>query len=273
MKDVYTHAYAETIADRTQNLHELIQFLYAIQVVSRDECRRVGADVVASAADIVQEYLLAEVDLSELSRWVMTLTAIGQGGSLKVAELATECAEYDTRLWALIDAAQAMIAAGMSDAGAVLASKIQENISQVSSTHKVSHCVQLWLKTSHIARELDRPRMIELFTEAVLARALELIVFENDHLCTAFAIRLWLDCGLATPSQAEELRGYREFQHKRTLVAPPTIQSVLAASLLRSSKDQIAALVSKLALDDHPLWVIGLLQIILEAVSKRRVGC
>lgn len=268
MNDIYTAERAETLFEAVQNPRELIQFLYAVQLVSIGECQRIGSALIQRDAVLLRDYLEAEADLGELSRWIMTLSSTGDLGLLDAGRVSTECAEYDSRLWALIDSAQAMLSASVSDGAAGLMTKILENINQVRGIRKLSHCIQMWLKADYISRQLRQPRVITQLTEAMLPRALDLIPLENDPLCRAFAVGLWLDSGLISSNQRDQLQVFRALQLKRIqLLEFPTVRSVLIASLLQETEDRIAALVSKLTPDSYPVWIAGLLQACIDSCS------
>jgi hypothetical protein len=166
-----------------------------------------------------------------------------------------------------------MLAVGIPDGATAFVPGILGNLNQMRGARKLSHCIQLWLKTEYISRQLGLPNVIGQFTEEMLPRALDLIARETDHLCAAFAIDLWLNCDLVSPTQREQLQNYRALQLKRTqLVGLPSVRSVLAAALLRAPEDHIAALMSKIAFNRHPSWMTGLLQVILDGYVGGRLS-
>jgi hypothetical protein len=268
LETAYTEAHLENLFDVSQNPRELIQFLYAVQTVSRATCAKIASFMFAESMDGLRDYLEAEVDLAELARWVQTLVSIGRVSDLDAGAIAAECAHYDMRLWALIDAAQAMIAAGAHESAAAFAPKILEQIKQARGVRKLSHCIQLWLKADNVARVLRQPRIMSELAGAILPHALRLVAAEDDHVSSAFAIRLWLDSPFAA-SAHDQLRDYRKLQILRAgLANPATIQHCLAAALLQSPKAWLDAIFAKAQMKDWGPWVFGLLQILVDAYAE-----
>jgi hypothetical protein len=268
MRSVYTADYLQNLVEMSQNPRELIQFLYTLQMISLSEFKRVASFLLAGGARDLRDYLEAEVDLSEVSRWVMSLSAAGQLEALDAQSMTEECAHFDTRLWALSDAAGAMILAGARDAAAALLPAIGDHVAQARNVRKLALCVQLWLKVDHVTRELGRTSVMEALAAHLLPRALELIRTEEDHVCAAYSIRLWLDCEFTSPSQRERLRGYRDLQLIRTrLVAPTMIRRAVAAILLQPPKAELDEFLDAAPMRQWPLWAVGLLQILMDGYA------
>lgn len=262
----YTESHLERLVDITQNPRELIQFLYGVQTVSLAACRKIAASMIDSDGGGLRDYLEAEVDLTELSRWVLSLSAIGRSSLLDAGAIAAECAEYDTRLSASLDAAQAMIAAGSAGSAAFFGSKILEQIDQARGVRKLSHCIQLWLKADYVARELRRPRIMSELAAALLPHALQLVAAEDDHVSSAFAVRLWLDCEHSSPAQRAQLLDYKNFLTRwATLANPATVKHALAAALLQPPRSDLDRVFARTRVANWAPWVFGLLRIVADS--------
>jgi hypothetical protein len=266
LQTVYTDSYLENLFEATGNPREMIQFVYTIQMVSLAECRRIGSGMIGGFWGDLQDYIASEADLSEFAKWAMSLAAIGRATEMDLPSIGVECSQYDTRLWALVDAAQALIAAGHPrTAGAELGPRIVEQARQARSIRKLSHCVQLWLKAEHVAQALGQPRILESVAEFLLPQALRLLRTEEDHVSTAYAISLWLACDLTTTSQRDSLREYRKLQILRAgLANRPMIGQALCMALLRVPESDFDLLLAKTSGADWPAWAHGLLQLALD---------
>ena len=269
MRSAYTPDHLQNLLELSQNPKELIQFLYTVQMISLSEFHRISSSLIRGGARELRDYLEAEVDLSEVSRWVMSLSAAGQLDVLDARALTEECAQFDTRLWALANAADAMFLAGVRDAATALLPVIEDHVAQARNVGKLAHCIQLWLKVDHVARGLGRPRVVETLAQHLLPQALKLIPTEEDHVCVAYSIRLWLDCEFISPSQRELLLGHRDLQLIRArLVVPTMIRRAVAAIILQPPKAELDEFLSAAPMKQWPLWAVGLLQVFMDGYAN-----
>jgi hypothetical protein len=272
LDEVYTLEVCESLLDRTQNAREIIYFLHAIQLISIAACRRIATELITQRRDELEDYLKSEVNLTETSHWVKTLLAVSPPAAQELAGLVAllhECSQFDTRLLSLVEGVEAMIDAGAVDQVRTATADLIENLSQARGLSKLSHCIQLWLKMQRIDHIVSKSRLLERLEDVLLPRALDLMALENDTLCSAFAIQIWLarDCRISETHRSR-LENYRRSLLAQLRLTPQvTPRWALIASLINASADDMSAILERLDLATTPAWIIGLLAVVVKVCT------